>query len=226
MKNKISSIFVILMIIQYSCDKSIEKYSCDESINEWVIQNKSDIDTMSRAYFIKLPLDYQVAAFNYLNHSQKVDLWQSKLSLLLSQEYYNEQAKSSIRTLQSLVCEDLYNGSLNFSESIIWNIMNESGLDSISVVIDFATLFTYDELESYIENYDQIHYEWFGEDYEIRAPEPRPKCMCRWNITCGIMNHGLCEDGWENCTATSYGCGWFGMESCGGRCDGNPFQHD
>ena len=216
---------IVLLIMAYACKKENQKYSCDENINEWVIQNKSTIDTLTRGYFITLPIDYQVAAFNYLSHSQKVELWQSKLALLLNQSYYNELAKSSIRDLQELVCVDLYNGTVSISDGDIWSIMDMSGLDSLTMIIDFSTLFTYDELEYYVDNYEQIHNDWFGENYELRKPEPRPKCMCRWNITCGLFNHGLCEEGYDDCTP-GWGCGWFFAEPCDGRCDSNPFQYN
>jgi uncharacterized CHY-type Zn-finger protein len=213
---------IIILLVFYSCNKEYQKYSCDETINKWVIQNKSTLDTIGREYIITLPIDYQIAAFNYLSHSHKVDLWNSKIDLVLNQPYYNEQNRILIRQIQEFITEDLYNGMIDVPEDLIWCLMYESGIDSANIFIDFATLFTYEEFEYYVANYEEIMYEWFGENYEIRAAPP--KCMCNWNVTCSMMGHGTCEEGYQNCAATSWGCGYLWSSPCEGRCDNNPFQ--
>jgi hypothetical protein len=231
MKNGLHIITMIIAVFfTYTCQKEPEKevYSCDEELNSWIHQYKSSLDSISREQIVTLPVSYQVPIYLALSPERKAQVWNSKIEKILAEPHsYSTQSIADINQLKTQLDEDFFDPQSNDSLLIVTfinGIFANSSVDTLSVVIDFASLFTYDEALQFISRQDSIDFSWLPGDLQINAPGgPNPNCICRWNLTCGFLNHGHCKKNSDDCKVVA-GCGWFLQENCTGRCSEDPFN--
>ncbi|MDP3461669.1 MAG: bacteriocin fulvocin C-related protein [Bacteroidales bacterium] len=233
MKNRLHYIAItFLALLTTSCIKESGKevYTCNEELNSWIHQYKSSLDSISREQLVTLPVSYQIPIYLALSSERKAEIWNSKIEKILSEPHsYSTQSVADINLLKSQIDEDFFDSQIYDStmvQDFIDGIFNYSPtIDTLSVVIDFASLFTYDEAILFINQQDSIDFSWLPGDLPINAPGgPKPNCICRWNITCGFLNHGHCNKNSSDCKKTDDGCGWFLQEDCTGRCSEDPFN--
>lgn len=228
--NNIFILLAVLAVATTSCRKETEKkvYSCDEELNSWIHQYKSSLDSISREQLVTLPVSYQIPIYLSLSSERKAEIWKSKIDKILSEpSSYSTQSIMEINQFKTLLDSDFFDPESNDSLLIIDfinGIFANSTIDTLSVVIDFASLFTYDEALQFISRQDSIDFSWLPGDLQINAPGgPKPDCICRWNLTCGFLNHGHCKKNSDDCKVVA-GCGWFLQENCTGRCSEDPFN--
>lgn len=160
----------------------------------------------------------QKEIFKSMSTSEKVRLWQSKLSQILKQDLTDKQ-----RDLTKQIIDEIPN----------LNNENYDGENLITLAIEMAKITPEDEyirMFSMFEDYkrNQSEYKKFNNEMIVNDliafknslkvknentinnfnNTNKKACNCRW--TCGFYNYT------DNCTETENGCGFLGLQPCTG----------
>lgn len=228
MKRNIIFFVLILSTTLYSCSKvETPNYSCDPIVNNWIIENKTDLNNISREQLISLPINYQIPIYRSLSKDKKQELWKTKIDLIITEsDVYNEETLNLIETFARSLSSEMFSPEQNeyaksLADKFIANIFELNPfVDSLSIVIDFASLYTYSELENYLHTNIVPDYSWLPGSIDVRGPiGPSPDCLCRWSLTCSTLNMGHCDEN-KPCLPTDGGCGFMFLYPCTGRCSG------
>ena len=228
MKRNIIFFVLILSTMLNSCSKvETANYSCDPIVNNWIIENKTDLNNTTREQLISLPINYQIPIYRSLSNNKKQELWKAKIDLILTEsDVYNEETLTLIEKFARSLSSEMFDPEQSESakslvDKFIANIFELNPLvDSLSVVIDFASLYTYSELENYLHTNIVPDYSWLPGSIDVRGPiGSTPDCLCRWSLTCSMLNMGHCDETYQ-CLSTESGCGFMFLYSCTGRCSG------
>ncbi|HOX76650.1 MAG TPA: bacteriocin fulvocin C-related protein [Bacteroidales bacterium] len=195
----------ILVSILTNCSQE-SKYSCDEEVNQWVKYHLKDLQDITRTELAGYPFNYQVAIFRSLDAYKKSEIWIEKVDSI---QLYNwpQNLYPYIDSLKTRIQADFFEAenatsSKAYCSTLLSYILSLQGIDTSQVVCSFYTIMTISEIEQ-----------------GVYAQQPGPQnCVCNWDITCSILNAGLCEDGLDGCMATDDGCGFLYMYSCEGDC--------
>ncbi|MFU8843301.1 MAG: bacteriocin fulvocin C-related protein [Bacteroidales bacterium] len=238
MKKRISSkglliypIFVIsISIISLSCNKSNEEqYSCDPQVNEWTVKYKSSFLDMTREQLALVPIKYQGAIYETFSPEKKADFWKEKINIVLSYDC-EPLLKEKIMELYSSIDVEDYDreateppsgSTLDFVENWENYILENQLVDSVTFVVNFCTLLTFDEIDYLINHSDKIDLSWLNGNEELIIDGPGGggggiDCRCRYDIYCSIFLNVECVNGGCN---KVYRCGVAGNSACNGLCE-------
>lgn len=223
----ILSLLVVITLVSCSKDEKLI-YSCNPKINKWVIENLDVIKNASRGQLSELPLPFQKASYMALSPERKFELWNEKLELIKGK--WDEPVRVMIEDLQSNMIIDWFNDTLNavdypYLES--WEKqMLTLYMDTTDYAICFTQLATEEELERVALHSDQFSYSWvknsslvndYNKTRDVPGGGDKLNCVCNWDITCGLMNAGLCIES-NNCEHV-VNCGLLCQYPCRGECE-------
>lgn len=96
----------------YSCQKDEMFYSCDSQIEKWAIENKSELNKMTRKQFLEINnLSIKKAAYRAFTFENKQKVWREKYQELKMLDW-SEAEWNHIGLLYSLVLSDKQNSIL------------------------------------------------------------------------------------------------------------------
>ena len=206
------------------------RYSCNPKISKWAEKNMESFKSASREQLSELPMSFQKASYLTLNPERRFVLWNEKLEIVKSK--WDVPVQVMIEDLQQQMEVDWFSDK-PLSEEIYaylkeWeNTMLSQYMDTIDYAISFMQLATEDELEKLMSNSGDHDYSWIEDhlllkEYEAKGlpgGDYKPDCKCEWNITCGLINAGLCISPSNYCNETYKDCGLLYAFPCKGYCE-------
>lgn len=218
---------LLFLVLIQGCEKSSEQFSCDEQVHDWTVKNLAVLENMNRAELATLPFAYQRAALRAFAPEKKYEIWNEKLDIVLAQQWDDDELLL-IQELEKNLIPDFFSQS-NMQQTHLYlndwanRMFQETNMDSITFVLSFMHICTFEEIELLL--YPPQNESISGEDGSggQRVPDPpgpvySEDCDCDWDITCSLINMGLCNN--DKCNTTIQGCGLFWMYSCKNRCSG------
>lgn len=220
----------VLAATFFACTKETDKrFSCDPKISKWAAKNMKSFETASREQLSELPLSFQKASYLTLDPERRLALWNEKLEIV--KRDWHAPVVLMIEDLQQHMRIDWFDGNALANEDYDYlnewqEVMLRQHMDTIDYAISFMQLATEEELEELFSNSGNHEYSWMEdysllEEYEKAAPggDYKPNCKCEWNITCGLINAGLCVSPTEYCNETYKDCGLLYAFPCKGYCE-------
>lgn len=219
---------LFLPVVLQSCYHEDEVYSCNPEVNDWVKENKAQIQTLTRSQWQEL--DYNVSQASYIafTPTQKIVFWKEKFA----------EVKTLNWTINELAhIQEAENFAMSNPQYFRDGKLTDEELDEIEV-------FFIKWLKQGNRDFGwtkQIAMAIVGTGYKmtdttgsISLPKRRNTPMaystmstatestCNCNIssllTCVANPAGSgCES--SNCKEVSYGCGYLLLQACNGRCE-------
>lgn len=190
-----------------SCQKE-EVYSCDATINSWVKNNKSAIVKFDRKEIASYSHSYEKAILRAIPIDRKQELWQEKVNYILTLQLPKEEM-------------DLLKWYAEMFQRVDYHSKNEHISKELQELM-------YQKVKDAMKNYGwsrEFVYNVFFRIGNIgdnnsggNSVREQGECDCNWNIGC--PGHDDCEEQYQDCTETDYGCGIFGNGGCYGECNG------
>lgn len=202
-------------ILLQSCTQTDElMFSCDKGIDNWVKDNISDIQEMSRAEWNMLPYSEQIAVFRAFAPEKKFAFWAEKF----------EELKQLPWTPAELAHIELAEHFLHTHPNM-YTKRTEQEEDELDTFYYTWTnkakeeLHWSDELTAAVIIFGNTLEDTKGKmkvsPVEPIIPGEKPDCNCYfWVGFCPLTNP--CERG--HCNVTSGGCGLMGGKDCDGTC--------
>ncbi len=215
----------LLAFLFLGCEKKEEKYSCDDIVHNWTVENLKTLEGLSRSELALLPFEYQRAAIRAFAPEKRSEIWNEKMDLVLMQQWDDDEYLLMKEMKNRLKPEffDLSNIEQTHLYLNDWSVrmFEETNMDSLSFVISFFYIGTWEEIELLLYPDDTE-----GSDLKKpggqRVPDPPGgwgvDCDCSWDITCSLINMGTCDN--DKCDGTESGCKLLGLYSCNYRCTG------
>ena len=215
-----------LLFLFPSCNGGLDEvYSCDKEINQWVINNRQSIQSLSRVEWLLLPDAQKVPAYRAFTKEQRVNCWLTKINEVLSLSW-NDKEKEHIQEITRFIIDhqNLFDGRKLSDEQIEdvelffykWQKRSigifgwdkdmcidiaGSALPLRNKNVEFDYIETLPKLQIGIDRKDQDDGECNCSVRQDFCSSPRP-----------------CKEG--SCSDTYYGCGWLWVASCTGLCGG------
>lgn len=205
----------------YSCSND-SIYSCDKQIDNWVHENLSGIQKMSRAEWEELNEELKLPAYRAFNLKQRIDFWNEKLNAVLELEW----SEGEMAHINSLI--DFINEHQHFLNG--YNFLSDDEKNEFD-------LFIYKWKDKAKMEYgwsDKLLYAFLASGNTLLDAEgtlsktsalskvealaaTESNCNCsRSSDWCTVTMH-TCE---ETSCETVRGCGTLFIYDCDGRCEG------
>lgn len=217
-------LFFVFSLVLLGCNKSKERFSCDDEVHEWTSEHIKALGELNRAELATLPLIYQRAAFRSFSPEKKCKIWQEKIDLVLTEEWNNDEFIVITELKKKLKPELYYSENLE-STRVYFNKWADRaykiGMDSLTVIVNFAHIATLEEIELLINSPESIDYSWLEDGSGLKVPDPPPPiygndCDCEWDISCSLISMGSCDN--SMCDETTTGCGYGWSSPCENVC--------
>lgn len=112
MRNFYSLVLLLISFCLFSCQKDEMLYSCDSQIEKWAIENKSEINKMTRKQFLEINnFSIKKAAYRAFTFENKQEVWREKYRELETLDWSKAEWKH-ISLIYSLVLSDERNSIL------------------------------------------------------------------------------------------------------------------
>ena len=112
MRNFYSLVLLLISFCLFSCQKDEMLYSCDSQIEKWAIENKSEINKMTRTQFLEINnFSIKKAAYRAFTFENKQEVWREKYRELETLDWSEAEWKH-ISLIYSLVLSDERNSIL------------------------------------------------------------------------------------------------------------------
>lgn len=218
----------MLGLLFASCQREDKIYSCDPNVDNYIKENLSEVQKMTRAEFIRCDEYIQKEIFNALPADKKVSIWRDKFVESLELDWCDKEKKHIELLIQTSENNTMwYEDPLHFEDEIDlfsykWMdyAENELGWDKESIynmIIDPGTVIR--GCNKKIEIVEYLNNKSMSSRIKTRSesePPPTTKCSCNTSYDdCGTT--GLMKCFKWNCVAIR-GCGFLGTQVCDGGC--------
>jgi len=208
-------------------DSKTHFYSCDDDINNWVIENESEIENMSRTDLLLYNNDYQRPIFRAFTSKQRLSCWKDKLNEVLVLQWDTNERLHIYTLLKNLdinwFVENNYVNGLNpqilrddFIKNWIEKGINEIGWSKGLVHSMIVCMETNVSDNGYlIESVEKV------ENSNSLKESGAGTCTCSTaSDWCNLGGDALgsCKEHADNCRASTMGCGTLWTFSCNGKC--------
>ena len=210
-------VIAILVVVNFSCQKTELEFSCDPYINKFVKKNLEVLQQISLSELNGYNVPLQRAIFNSWDYHKKREIWLEKLQYLLVNSDFDGPEKDQIQTLIDHIDEEYFletDVALNslarsqFAAEWINYATNVLEWSDISIAFVIYRLYTEPgQLESELSVLKSL---------EITAiSDTESGGLCNCNTSNDFCGDSTCESG--DCTITN-GCGWLWSMTCNGNC--------
>ena len=211
-KIKFKNYYLLILLITLSFSSCSEEtcYSCDDTLNEWVIENKTLIESFNRSELIQLELNKQKAAYRVLSSEKRKEIWLDKILYVKENQLSNEE-KIHFKLLEVFIEElDFAKGLTKKQESYVGNWFDE-GRKAFNWDDKFLVKSFY-----FIDN----NFRGFDDGVGIGSGVD---CNCLKSSECNSPDDqgppSFCTTfGPVECDKTFSGCGFLWLFSCVGTC--------
>lgn len=229
MKNHIliaSLLTLLFHLLLVSCSQDEDVYSCNPEINDWVKENKTYIQSLSRAEWYTL--DYNVSHASYIafTPSQKVEFWKEKFEEVKLLDWTYEELAHIQEVEDYTIDNTQYFREGNLSEDELdsietffakWLRLGEKkfGWTKQTGMAIVGTGFKMIDKEGNLllpeRNNDTM-------SIPVMTMKTEVDCNCNKKSLISCFPLGSCED--SECIETWNGCGFLWVAPCDGRCQG------
>ena len=215
MKNR--TLILLLFLFLFSCQKTELQFSCDPDIDSYVSQNLKSLSLLSCNDLASYELPMQRAIFNSWDSAKKRNVWIDKLYLVLENEPFT---KTEVRHIQTLI--DHIHSGYCLEEAIKQEKEYRSrfAADWINVALDklewteqFIAFIVYRLYASYSEMESELS---MLHDLQENVTTNSETGSCGCSTTTDYCGSSTCKA--DECSSTSYGCGWLFSNPCNGIC--------
>ena len=206
-----------------SCEQETV-YSCNASVDEWVHENLSDIQVMTRSEWNNLEEELKIPAYRAFTFQQRIDFWNERCTEMLSLEWSDEE-KEHITLLLNFINEhtNFLNGysSMSDEEKNVFDLFFYQWRDKARTDFNWSDNLLRAVLASGNKLLDTkgtllINQ---GNNRTSLLSDSESDCNCSQSSDWCTPPGWDCEDvSW--CEEDTWGCGTILAYDCDGRCGG------
>lgn len=214
----ILSTFACLMFSPCNSEEPI--YSCDQTENEWVKENLSDIQTMSRSEWVNMDEHLKIPVYRAFTQKQKLDFWISKFKDVLSLNW-NDAEREHISSLIEMIKEqapvlDGYE-KLSDEEKNEFDLFFYKWFETSRETFKWNDKLIYGIIASGNTLLDKEGNLSISNNRMTNLSYTESNCNCSTRSDWCTPSNVYCES--TSCSTTS-GCGTMFVYDCNGRCGG------
>lgn len=224
------SLALTISLMFLSCSHEDEIFSCNPDVNNWVKENKSYIQTLTRAQWYKL--DYRVSQASYIafSPSQKEEFWKEKFKEVKLLNWSSEEIKH-IQDAENYILEhehffsevlpseeEIDDFEIFFSKWVKQGVKNFGWTKKTALAI-VGTGYKMIDLQGNVllpeksSNMTMV---------TLHKEEEQTGCNCNTEsmISCILDPFGPCDTSYSKCESSFRGCGFVWSYPCDGTCGG------
>lgn len=220
----------LFLLVIVSCTQDNEVYSCNQEINNWVKENKTYIQTLTRSQWCELRPSVSRPAYIAFTPSQKVRFWKEKIEEVKSLDWSKEELLHIQEVENFIVTNTQYfrNGRLSEKEYdeietffVKWIKTGERKYNWTTQTAMAVVCTGYKMLDKRGNIFiPQNNKEIMSAPIMLMTKETTCNCNKGSLFTCVNDPFGGCEDSKPGCEETDKGCGFAFLFSCNGTCGG------
>ena len=203
------------MALLISCQQTDLQFSCNPDINQFVIENRQELEQIDVLELSTYDLALQRAIFNSWDYQKKRNAWINKLNYILANGNFNERETNHVQKLIDHVQPEyfLYQDSLKgiyeqFANEWISYAFAELNWTEEYVAFMVFRLYTdFSQLNAELSMLSQLK-------ESIDTDAETGDCNCR--VSFDYCGNAICNSG--ECTEVPSGCGFLWSQRCDGLC--------
>lgn len=206
----------LLLISLFSCQQTEFEFSCDPAINEFVLNNKQELSTLTVNELTSYELPLQKAVFRSWGYEKKREAWIKKLTMILNNNSFSEAESLHIKKLIAHINHSYFNEENISKEKEVREHFASKWLQYAQQELDWS-----DEFIAFMVYRLYINqYQFDSEFYSIQSANQLANSnsesqACNCNTSSDFCSGTPCSS--NGCSSTS-GCGWLWTETCNGSC--------
>jgi hypothetical protein len=204
-----------------------------KAVDNWIEAHASSLPS-SASELWQYPTEYRRRIFSHLSEDAKRQLWIERIEAvsLHSASHWNSEQRDVVKQVKDAVVAGRMFSDPNERERLAGIVGRSLGRDETVELITLegraavavtpaAFAVRVSSLSRTIATHVDRVVQW------VSPTLSADDCMCNSNTYCAFMVAGSTCCPWcaynPGCTVTTSGCGWIGLDSCGGSCTDNQF---
>lgn len=198
-------------------------YSCNESVDEWVHENLSEIQLMSRSEWNSLDEGLKTPVYRAFTLQQRVSFWNERLTDILALEWSGEEREHINSIIKFINTHRHFLGGYSLmsdDEKNLFDLFFYQWMDKAKIDFKWSDKLLYAILASgntLLDTNGTVLINQASSRVALLS-DTEPKCNCSRSSDWCTPNGWDCEN--TPCKTDSPGCGTMWAYDCNGRCGG------